>query len=127
MSLADGTAWEKEHGVTHMSELNDGQGADVDAHLMPLVKFLNKLGVKTVSSRPGSEFSPAVVRMVSDHYENLVETLFHQIQPMLSQMEGASVEINFSDGVWIGRLHVPLKYLDDLTHRVGCWLEMLHK
>src|SRR5271157_609900 len=113
--------------TTHMSELNDGQGADVDIHLVPLVKFLNKMGVKTVSSRPGTEFSPAVVRMVSDHYENLVETLFHQIQPMLTLIEGASIEIIYSDNVWVGRLHVPLSHLDDLTSRVGCWLELLHK
>jgi hypothetical protein len=110
-----------------MSELNDGQGADVDTHLMPLIKFLNKMGVKTVSSRPGSEFSPAVVRMVGDDYLNLVDVLFRQIQPMLTMIEGASVEINFSDEVWVGRLHVPVSRLDDLTSRVGCWLEMLHK
>jgi hypothetical protein len=113
--------------TTRMSELNDGQGADVDTHLVPLVKFLNKMGVKTVSSRPGSEFSPAVVRMVGDDYLSLVDVLFRQVQPMLTQIEGASVEINYSDGVWIGRLHVPVKHLDDLTSRVGCWLEMLHK
>src|SRR5271167_4893654 len=98
--------------TTHMSELNEGQGADVDTHLMPLVKFLNKLGVKTVSSRPGSEFSPAVVRMVSDNCDNLVDVLFRQIQPMLTQIEGSSVEINFSDGVWVGRLHVPFSHVD---------------
>jgi hypothetical protein len=113
--------------TTHMSELNDGQGADVDTHLMPLIKFLNKMGVKTVSSRPGSEFSPAVVRMVGESYLTLVDVLFRQVQPMLTQIEGASVEINFSDGVWVGRLHVPVSHLDDLTSRVGCWLEMLHK
>lgn len=110
-----------------MSELNDGDGADVDINLVPLVKFLNKMGVKTVSSRPGAEFSPAVVRMVSDNFENLVDVLFRQIQPMITQIPGSSIEVIFSDNVWVGRLHVPLKNLDDLTKRVGCWLEMLHK
>ena len=42
-----------EHKTTRMSELNHGAGADIDHELVPLVKFLNRLGVETISSCQG--------------------------------------------------------------------------
>jgi hypothetical protein len=111
--------------TTRMWELNEGAGAEVDTTLMPLIKFLNKMGVTTVSSRKGSDIAHAQVRMVGD-YETLVSVLFRQIQPMIAHMEQSYVQITFQD-TWVGTVGVKLKDLDDLTHRVGCWLEMLHK
>jgi hypothetical protein len=109
-----------------MSELNDGKGADVSTDLMPLIKFLNKMGVTTVSSREGGEFAPIQVRMVGTP-ENLVDVLFRQIQPMIVHMEQSHVQITYVDGAWVGTVSVKLSDLHDLTQRVGCWLEMLHK
>ncbi len=42
-----------EHKTTRMSELNDGQGADIDNQLVPMVKFLNRLGVRTITCCQG--------------------------------------------------------------------------
>jgi len=115
-----------EDNTTRMWELNEGRGAEVDTAIMPLIKFINKMGVTTVSSRKGSDIAHAQVRVVGDH-ETLVSVLFKQIQPMLAHMEQAYVQITFQDGAWTGVVGVKEKDLDDLTHRVGCWLEMLHK
>lgn len=112
--------------TTHMHELNEGRGADVDTAIMPLIKFMNKLGVKTVSSRPGDDLQHAQVRVVGT-YLDLVDVLFRQVQPMIVNMDQAHVQITWVDGVWVGTLGVARKHLDELTSRVGCWLEMLHK
>jgi hypothetical protein len=113
--------------TTRMWELNEGMGAEVDTSIMPLIKFLNKMGVTTVSSRKGDEVGHAQVRMVSPTHEALVDVLFRQIHPMIAHMEQSYVQITFQDGAWTGTVGVKKKDLDDLTHRVGCWLEMLHK
>jgi len=42
-----------EHKTTRMSELNGGLGADIDNQLVPMVKFLNRLGVRTISCCQG--------------------------------------------------------------------------
>jgi hypothetical protein len=115
---------------THMSELNDGKGADVETGIMPLVKFLNKMGVETCSSSEGCDTPkvecPAFVTMRGD-YKVLVDVLFRQIQPMVVGMEGVFIQVMWLDMGYVGVLHIPRKYLEDVTKRVGCWLEMLHK
>lgn len=50
-----------EHKTTRMSELNDGEGADIDNQLVPMVKFLNRLGVKTITCCQGDPETLATV------------------------------------------------------------------
>lgn len=115
---------------THMSELNHGEGADVETGIVPLVKFLTKMGVETCSSSEGCDTPkvecPAFVTMKGD-YKGLVSVLFDQIQPMVTHMEGVMLQVVWLDMGFVGTMLIPRKYLDDVTKRVGCWLEMLHK
>ena len=113
-----------EEHKTFMHELNDGAGAAVATELVPLIKFLNRMGVKTVSSHIGED--GCFVTVMADTYQPLVETLFHQIQPMIAHLPSVQVEVFFSGG-WIGIIRFTASQLDDISRRVGCWLEMLHK
>jgi hypothetical protein len=115
---------------THMAELNGGKGADVETGIMPLVKFLNKMGVETVSSGEGcitpKVECPAFVTMRGE-YPVLVDVLFRQIQPMVAHIQDAYLQVLWMNGFWAGTLQIPVGNLEDVTKRVGCWLEMLHK
>ena len=113
-----------EEGKTFMSELNDGTGATVATELVPLIKFLNRMNVKTVSSHVGDD--GCFVTLGADTYHPLVEALFHQIQPMTTHLPDVQIEVFFSGG-WIGIIRFTKAELDDISRRVGCWLEMLHK
>lgn len=116
--------------TTHMSELNGGQGADIDTGMVPLVKFLNKMGVETVASSENIDGVIAFVTMrppTGSGYAPLVDVLFRQIQPMVYHLEDVHVEVMFSNGFWCGVLRFPISNLEEITKRVGCWLEMLHK
>lgn len=116
--------------ITHMSELNDGAGADIETGIMPLVKFLNKMGVETTASSENVDGAIAFVTVrprAGEGFEPLVNVLFRQIQPMVFHLEDVHVEVMFSNGYWVGVLRLPIRHLDEVTKRVGCWLEMLHK
>ena len=116
--------------ITHMAELNDGKGADVDTGIMPLVKFLDRMGVETTASSENIDNAIAFVTMrppAGSGYAPLVDVLFRQIQPMIFHLEDVHIEVMFSNGFWVGVLRFPVSHLEEVTKRVGCWLEMLHK
>ena len=120
-----------EEHKTFMHELNGGKGASIDTPMVPLVKFLNRMGVETVRSSAGyvtpKVDGPANVVLRSDSHKALVEVLFDQIQPMVAHLPSVFMEIMYRDGNWIGQLVFSPKDIDEISRRVGCWLEMLHK
>jgi hypothetical protein len=129
------------HKTTFMSELNGGTGADVDVEVMPLVKFVNKLGFKTVSS--GTEeigsngfAHVAFVKADSSGYSEVADFLFGQLRPMIEhlghdvRLEVSYVPVEQPCGCpqgYTGWILVDPAYLDEVTKRVGCWMELLLK
>jgi hypothetical protein len=112
--------------TTFMRELNDGEGARIDTRLMPLVKFLNRLSVTTVSSRRDDEMWNIV--FTGDPLV-MSELLFKHLAPMTSHHDdGVHLELSFDSGLgFSGIVEMRTEYLDDFSSRVGVWLEMLHK
>lgn len=111
---------------TFMHELNEGHGATVDHRMVPLVKFLNRLGVTTVSSHLDSEF--ASIEFTGTDYKAMSELMFEHIKSMTTHLDYVGMELSYDTLMgFVGGIEVRASALDDLSTRVGCWLEMLHK
>lgn len=114
---------------TRMSELNHGEGAVIDTAIVPLVKFINKLGFETVHSSAGEgNFPFAYVKFVGTKYKEMAEFLFDQISPMVAHL-GADVTLSVTcvGGRYEGAILMNTNVLEEVTKRFGCWVEMLHK
>ena len=111
-----------------MHELNEGHGATVDTRLVPLIKFLNRLNVTTVSSRIDEEF--AVITITGTDPGLMAELLFKHLKSMTETYSGDGVffSLEYSPMMgFIGVIEVRTEYFDDFSNRVGVWVEMLHK
>lgn len=110
--------------TTFMRELNGGKGAAVDARVVPLVKFLNRLGVTTVSSGFGQEgFHVAF----AGDYRGMAELLFGHVRAMTRHIEGFSLEMLASGESLIGVIRGPEGSLDEASRRIGGWMEIMGK
>jgi hypothetical protein len=112
---------------TFMHELNEGHGATVDARMVPLIKFLNRLNVKTVSSRYDEGFCN--VMFTGDNPMLMAQLMFVHLQAFASAMpEGVYLEMSYDQMMgFVGIVEIPTEMLDEFSNRVGIWLEMLHK
>lgn len=110
--------------TTFMHELNAGHGATVDTRLVPLVKFLNRLMVTTVSS--GIDATYANITFTGD-YKDMAELLFNHLRSMTYDEPTAELILVLNGGILTGAIHIPLAALDKVSSRVGGWLEMMHK
>jgi hypothetical protein len=110
---------------TFMHELNDGTGAVIDTRLVPLVKFLNRLNVTTVSSHVDEEMWNI---MFTGDPMVMSELLFKHLAAMTQHHDGVHLELSFDSGIgYSGVVEMRTEFLDDFSSRVGVWLEMLHK
>jgi len=111
---------------TFMHELNEGHGATVDARLVPIVKFLNRLSVKTVRSHLDSEF--ASIEFTGTDYKSMSELLFNHIGSMTGHLDYVELVLGYDNMMgYVGSIEIRAEALDDVSARVGVWLEMLHK
>lgn len=112
--------------TTFMHELNDGDGATVDHRLVPLIKFLNRLGVTTVRSIYNSESTS--VKFIGTDYRVMSDLLFNHLNALTSHLDGVHLEIfhNKLTG-YTGTIEMRTGDLDEVSKRVGCWLEMMPK
>jgi len=145
------------HETTFMSELNDGRGADVDSQLVPMVKFLNRLDLKTISScqgNPGSILDEGgfyghvafVHKDDPNDYHPLARVLFEEIRPLVAHLyDSVRLEMALSEEVcetkvlppgietidshpsFIGWIYFRNECIDDITKHLGCFCEMLRK
>ena len=114
-----------QNSTTFMHELNEGEGAVVYSCLVPLVKFLNRLHVKTISSRIG--IADAAVTFTGE-YQSMSELLFKHLKSMTDHLEGVQLEmLSVSGSELIGMVRIPNGCLDEVTRRVGCWMEQMRK
>jgi hypothetical protein len=112
--------------TTFMRELNDGVGATVDARMVPIIKFLNRLGVRTVSSRFDGEFAEVV--FTGGDFRTMTDLLFNHLKAMTDHLEGVHLELNFDSLIgYTGLIDFRAEHLDDVSSRVGVWLELIHK
>lgn len=110
----------------HMSELNNGAGADVEIGVAPLVKFINKLGFETVSS--GNDISMAFVQFRGKSHEEVNDFLYVQVLPMVAHLAGqVTLTSAWVEGRYDGAILINPLVLEEVTKRFGCWTEMLHK
>lgn len=111
---------------TFMHELNEGHGATVDTRLVPIIKFLNRLNVTTVSSR--IEDFVTITFTGKDPFL-MSELIFKHLRAMTENYTGVHLELSYSSdiGDTMGIVELPTEFLDDFSTRVGIWLEMLHK
>lgn len=114
---------------TRMSELNHGEGAVVDTSIVPLVKFVTKLGFETVLSSAGEgNFPVAYVKFTGSDYKAMAEFLFGQISPMVAHLgTDVTLALNCVGGHYEGAILMGTNVLEEVTKRFGCWVEMLHK
>ena len=111
---------------TFMHELNEGKGATVNTRMVPIVKFLNRLGAKTVSSHLDGEYASVV--FIGTDYKALSELLFNHIKAMTAHLDFVSLVLNYDTMQgFVGEIEVRAEAFDDLSSRVGVWVEMLHK
>jgi hypothetical protein len=112
---------------TFMHELNEGHGATVDARMVPLIKFLNRLNVTTLSSRYDTEFCN--VMFTSSDPMLMAQLMFVHLKAFASAMpEGVYLEMSYDQMMgFVGIVEIPTELLDEFSNRVGIWLEMLHK
>lgn len=115
-----------EPNTTFMHELNGGAGATVDARMVPLVKFLNRLQVQTLSS--GFHGRYATVTFTGS-YKDIGELLFNHFRSMAEHMDGVQFELVWTneDVMPIGSIHMPIEYLEEFSKRVGGWMEEMRK
>ena len=97
---------------TFMHELNEGHGATVDARMVPLIKFLNRLNVKTVSSRY-DEFCN--VMFTSDNPMLMAQLMFVHLKAFAAAMpEGVYLEMSYDQMMgFVGIVELPAELLDD--------------
>jgi hypothetical protein len=136
------------HPTTFFSKLNDGLGADVDVQVAPIVNYLTYLHVVPVSSCQGDpgpiETEGGFYGHVAftpenpEDYGKLCELMFEHLRPMFAHMyDDVRLEITLSEGLvnrdfsahpaFIGWLRFRNECIDEITKRLGCWVEMLHK
>ena len=107
--------------TTFMHQLNDGVGATVNARLVPLLKFLNKLGVRTLSSYLDPEFAQVAF---TGTYKEISELLFEHIKPMTDHLPWVHLELSYESLTgYVGVIEVRFEDLDDVSNRVGCWMD----
>jgi len=109
---------------TFMHELNDGAGATVDARLVPLIKFLNRLNVTTESTYIDAHM---VTVTFFGEYPTMADLLFKHFKEMFGHIDGVRLEMSWRSKRFLGSVWVPLSSLDEVSSRIGIWLEMLRK
>jgi hypothetical protein len=131
-------AWSHiEHKTTFMHELNNGQGADIDIEVMPVVKYINKLGMTTISScqgwpgllAEGGHRGHVYFTDGSGSYENLANFAFNILRPMFAHLwDDVCLGIFLSEDIGF---YVDLSFrneaIPEITKRLGCYCEILHK
>jgi hypothetical protein len=128
------------HKTTCFRKLNGGKGADIDIQVAPLVKFLNGLGAETVSScqgdpgpitgdSTGGRYGHVAFVIPGDEgYSQLCELVFKHLTPMYAHLyDDVILEVHSDDKHFEGWLRFRNEAIDEITKRLGCWVEMLHK
>ena len=115
-----------EPNTTFMHQLNDGGGATVDTRLVPIVKTLNRLGVKTV--RSFLDIDIAEVTFTGTKYETMSDLLFNHIGTMTAHLGWVHLELTYDTLTgFVGTIEVRSEDLDDFSSRFLVWFEMMHK
>ncbi len=129
------------HKTTHFEKLNGGEGADIDFEIAPVVKFLNQLGAQTLSScqgdpgvitgdRTGGKYGHVVFIIPgAETHEPVAELLFKHLRPMFAHLyDSVILEIVLVESdQYEGWIRFRNECIPEITKRLGCWLEMLHK
>lgn len=137
------------HKTTFMSELNDGQGADIDSQLVPMVKFLNRMSCKTTQCCQGEPGILAeggcngyVMYVIPDHekeWEPVCRFTFDFLRPFVAHLgDDVSFRVDiFSASDDDNQREVVTKYwggmsfrneaIEEITKRFGVYCEMNHR
>jgi len=134
------------HQTTCFRKLNGGKGADVDVEVAPIVNFITDLAMEPISSCQGDPGTEGVlyghvaftVKGDPENYGVLTSLMFEHLRPMFAHMyDDVRLEITLSEGLvdddfgdrpaFIGWIRFRNECIPEITKRLGCWLEMLHK
>lgn len=137
------------HKTTCFRKLNNGKGADVDVEVAAIVNFITDLAMEPISSCQGDpgpiETEGGLYGHVAfvpkgdpENYAVLVSLMFEHLRPMFAHMyDDVRLEITLSEGLvdddfsekpaFIGWIRFRNECIPEITKRLGCWLEMLHK
>jgi len=125
------------HQTTRFRKLNGGEGADVDVQVAPIVASLNNLGAETISScqgdpgpiADGGRYGHVAFVIPGDEgWFQLCELVFKHLTPMYAHMyDDVILEVHSDDKHFEGWLRFRNEAIDEITKRLGCWVEMLHK
>lgn len=122
-----------------MCELNDGQGADIDQALVPMVKFLNRMGCSTFSCCQGE---PGVIGEGGQRghvyfnipnrtpqYQPVADFTFNFLWPFVEHLwDDVMVSIHLSgDWHFWGEMSFRNEAIEEITKHFGNWCEMNHK
>lgn len=130
------------HPTTHFADLNDGRGADIDVGVAAIVNYLNDLGVQTTSScqgdpgelgiqyDPGRRGHVAFIIPGDVGYEKLAEIMFMHLRPMFAHLhDSVRLELVLCEEAnhFKGWFRFRNEHIGEITKRLGCYVEMLHK
>lgn len=139
------------HPTTFMWQLNGEKGADIDNDIVPLVKFLNRLGVATISScqgdpgnieEEGGSFGHAAFIDPKDpgSYEGIVKLTFGLLREMFAHLyDSVRVEVSHTESLvgpppnfpsapaFIGWLRFRNECIPEISRRLGGYCDMAGK
>lgn len=123
-----------------MADVNDGKGADIDIQVVPLVGFVNRFGLHTVSSCQGA---PGVIGeggryghvsyMDSndpDDYSYITRITFKLFRELFESLyDDVRLEVYITEGPhpvagFIGAIRFRNEALTEVTKRLGNYCEM---
>jgi hypothetical protein len=134
-----------------MWQLNGEKGADIDNDIVPLVKFLNRMGVATISSCQGDPGSIEEeggsfghVAFIDpenpDSYEGIAKLAFGLLCEMFAHLyDGVRVEISRTESLigsppnfpstpaFIGWLRFRNEFVHEISQRLGGYCDMAGK
>jgi hypothetical protein len=127
------------HATTFMSELNAGEGAPVDNQLVPMVKFLTKMGFTTLSScqgdpgpiaEDGGRYGHVSYRDADGStYVRLTHYTFELFRQMFAHMyDDVMLSVYRSEDIgFYANIIFRNEAIEEVTKRLGVWCEMNHK
>jgi hypothetical protein len=139
------------HHTTFMWQLNGEKGADIDNEIVPLVKFLNRLGVVTISScqgdpgnieEEGGSFGHVafIDPRNPDSYEGIAKLTFGLLREMFAHLyDSVRVEISRTESLigpplgfpsipaYIGWLRFRNECAHEISQRLGAYCDMAGK
>jgi len=143
-----------EHKTTRFAKLNHGLGADIDVEVAPIVNYLTDLGVETISScqgdpglieAEGGAFGHAAFIIPDDEglseeedYSEMCYFVGMVIRPLVEHLyDAVRLEMHVSEDLvksdfstrtaLVGWMYFRNECIPEITKRLGCYVEMLHK